>query len=162
MGNHILIVITFIVFGCSTNNNKYSNVSEKENYGVLDYSFKEDDFVDVSNLMINQSIPGFIIATGFRVLTINVLKKMNSLNDLNKEKHLKAIYIAVNYLDVGKASIWTDKKSTIKGKVYVLRRFYLDNNQCVSYKEIIKKKTKKNLEYKTACNINNQWVIQNV
>ena len=27
----------------------------------------------------------------------------------NKEKHLKAIYIAVNYLDVGKASIWTDK-----------------------------------------------------
>ena len=77
MGNYILIVITFIVFGCSTNNNKYSNVSEKENYGVLDYSFKEDDFVDVSNLMINQSIPGFIIATGFRVLTINVLKKMN-------------------------------------------------------------------------------------
>ena len=54
--------------------------------------------------MINQSIPGFIIATGFRVLTINVLKKMNSLNDLNKEKHLKAIYMD-NYLDVGKANL---------------------------------------------------------
>ncbi len=112
--------------------------------------------------MINQSISGFIISSAFRVLTIKVLNKINSLSDLNKEKHLKAIYVAVNYLEVGKTSTWADKNKRVFGEVKVLRRFNLDKNQCITYKEIIKNKYKKNLDYITACNIENEWIIQNV
>ena len=41
---------------------------------------------------------------------------MNSLSDKNKEKHLKAIYIAINYLEAGKTSVWydTNKKVFVK------------------------------------------------
>ena len=38
----------------------------------------------------------------------------------------------------------------------------MKNNQCVSYKEIIKNKNKKRLNYITACNNNDNWIIQNV
>ena len=112
--------------------------------------------------MINQSISTFIISSAFRVLTINTLKKMNSLSDKNKEKHLKAIYIAVNYLEVGKTSVWNDTNKKVFGEIKVIRRFYMKNNQCVSYKEIIKNKNKKRLNYITACNNNDNWIIQNV
>ena len=42
---------------------------------------------DLNCEVINQSISGFIISSAFRVLTIKVLNKINSLSDLNKEKH---------------------------------------------------------------------------
>ena len=87
---------------------------------------------------------------------------MNALSNINKEKHLKAIYIAVNYLQVGKKSIWIDKKKKVDGEVKILRRFYIDDNQCVSYRETITKKKKINIAYITACNISNEWVIKNV
>ena len=87
---------------------------------------------------------------------------MNSLSYKNKEKHLKAIYIAVNYLEVGKTSVWNGANKKVFGEIKVLRRFNMKNNQCVSYKEIIKNKNKKRLNYITACNNNNNWIIQNV
>ena len=91
MGNYLLGIILFIIVGCSVDKNKFSDLSESKNYGSINYSFKDEDIIDVSNLMINQSISGFIISSAFRVLTIKVLNKINSLSDLNKEKHLKAI-----------------------------------------------------------------------
>ena len=112
--------------------------------------------------MINQSISTFIISSAFRVLTINTLKKMNSLSDKNKEKHLKAIYIAVNYLKVGKTSVWNDTNKKIFGEIRVLRRFNMKKSQCISYKEIIRNKNKKRLNYITACKNNDNWIIQNV
>ena len=148
--------------GCSTQTNKYSSVADEKNYGILNYNFKDEEIIDVTDLMINQSISTFIISSAFRVLTINTLKKMNSLSDKNKEKHLKAIYIAVNYLEVGKTSVWNDTNKKVFGEIKVIRRFYMKNNQCVSYKEIIKNKNKKRLNYITACNNNNNWIIQNV
>ena len=151
-----------MIVGCSVDKNKFSEISENKKYGFLNYSFKDEDFFDVSNLMINQSISSFIISSVFRGLTIKVLNRINSLSDLNKEKHLKAIYVAVNYLEVGKSSTWTDKSQKVIGKVKVLRRFNLKKNQCVTYKEIIKNKNKKNIDYITACNIENEWKIQNV
>ena len=162
MGNYLLGIILFIIVGCSVDKNKFSDLSESKNYGSINYSFKDEDIIDVSNLMINQSISGFIISSAFRVLTIKVLNKINSLSDLNKEKHLKAIYVAVNYLEVGKTSTWVDKNKRVFGEVKVLRRFNLDKNQCITYKEIIKNKYNKNLDYITACNIENEWIIQNV
>ena len=148
--------------GCSTQTNKYSSVADEKNYGILNYNFKDEEIIDVTDLMINQSISTFIISSAFRVLTINTLKKMNSLSDKNKEKHLKAIYIAVNYLEVGKISVWNDTNKKVFGEIKVIRRFYMKNNQCVSYKEIIKNKNKKRLNYITACNNNDNWIIQNV
>ena len=148
--------------GCSTQTNKYSSVADEKNYGILNYNFKDEEIIDVTDLMINQSISTFIISSAFRVLTINTLKKMNSLSDKNKEKHLKAIYIAVNYLEVGKTSVWNDSNKKVFGEIKVLRRFYMKNKQCVSYKEIIKNKNKKRLNYITACNNNDNWIIQNV
>ena len=148
--------------GCSTQTNKYSSVADEKNYGILNYNFKDEEIIDVTDLMINQSISTFIISSAFRVLTINTLKKMNSLSDKNKEKHLKAIYIAVNYLEVGKTSVWNDTNKKVFGEIKVIRRFYMKNNQCVSYKEIIKNKNKKRLNYITACNNNDKWIIQNV
>ena len=148
--------------GCSTQTNKYSSVADEKNYGILNYNFKDEEIIDVTDLMINQSISAFIISSAFRVLTINALKKMNSLSDKNKEKHLKAIYIAVNYLEVGKTSVWNDTNKKVFGEIKVIRRFYMKNNQCVSYKEIIKNKNKKRLNYITACNNNDNWIIQNV
>lgn len=148
--------------GCSTQTNKYSSVADEKNYGILNYNFKDEEIIDVTDLMINQSISTFIISSAFRVLTINALKKMNSLSDKNKEKHLKAIYIAVNYLEVGKTSVWNDTNKKVFGEIKVIRRFYMKNNQCVSYKEIIKNKNKKRLNYITACNNNDNWIIQNV
>ncbi len=148
--------------GCSTQTNKYSSVADEKNYGILNYNFKDEEIIDVTDLMINQSISTFIISSAFRVLTINALKKMNSLSDKNKEKHLKAIYIAVNYLEVGKISVWNDTNKKVFGEIKVIRRFYMKNNQCVSYKEIIKNKNKKRLNYITACNNNDNWIIQNV
>ncbi len=148
--------------GCSTQTNKYSSVADEKNYGILNYNFKDEEIIDVTDLMINQSISTFIISSAFRVLTINTLKKMNSLSDKNKEKHLKAIYIAVNYLEVGKTSVWNDTNKKVFGEIKVIRRFYMKNNQCVSYKEIIKNKNKKRLNYITACNNNDNWIIQNV
>ncbi len=148
--------------GCSTQTNKYSSVADEKNYGILNYNFKDEEIIDVTDLMINQSISAFIISSAFRVLTINTLKKMNSLSDKNKEKHLKAIYIAVNYLEVGKTSVWNDTNKKVFGEIKVIRRFYMKNNQCVSYKEIIKNKNKKRLNYITACNNNDNWIIQNV
>ena len=162
MGNYLLVVIIFIITGCSVDKNKYSDIAEKKNYGTLIYSFKDEEMIDVTDLMINQSISSFIISSTFRVLTIKVLSKINSLSDLNKEKHLKAIYIAVNYLQVGKKSIWTGNNKKVFGEIKVLRRFNLKKNQCVTYKEVIKNKYKKNLDYITACNINDEWIIQNV
>ena len=151
-----------MIVGCSVDKNKFSEISENKKYGFINYSFKDEDFFDVSNLMINQSISSFIISSVFRGLTIKVLNRINSLSDLNKEKHLKAIYVAVNYLEVGKASTWKDKNQKVFGEVKVLRRFNLKKNQCVTYKEIIKNKNKKNIDYITACNIENEWKIQNV
>ena len=148
--------------GCSTQTNKYSSVADEKNYGILNYNFKDEEIIDVTDLMINQSISTFIISSAFRVLTINALKKMNSLSDKNKEKHLKAIYIAVNYLEVGKTSVWNDTNKKVFGEIKVLRRFKMKNNQCISYKEIIKNKNKKRLNYITACNNNDNWIIQNV
>ena len=148
--------------GCSTQTNKYSSVADEKNYGILNYNFKDEEIIDVTDLMINQSISTFIISSAFRILTINTLKKMNSLSDKNKEKHLKAIYIAVNYLEVGKTSVWNDTNKKVFGEIKVIRRFYMKNNQCVSYKEIIKNKNKKRLNYITACNNNDNWIIQNV
>ena len=148
--------------GCSTQTNKYSSVADEKNYGILNYNFKDEEIIDVTDLMINQSISTFIISSAFRVITINTLKKMNSLSDKNKEKHLKAIYIAVNYLEVGKTSVWNDTNKKVFGEIKVIRRFYMKNNQCVSYKEIIKNKNKKRLNYITACNNNDNWIIQNV
>ena len=148
--------------GCSTQTNKYSSVADEKNYGILNYNFKDEEIIDVTDLMINQSISTFIISSAFRVLTINALKKMNSLSDKNKEKHLKAIYIAVNYLEVGKISVWNDTNKKVFGEIKVLRRFNMKNNHCVSYKEIIKNKNKKRLNYITACNNNDSWIIQNV
>ena len=162
MGNYILIIVVFIIMGCSTQTNKYSSVADEKNYGILNYNFKDEEIIDVTDLMINQSISTFIISSAFRVLTINTLKKINSLSDKNKEKHLKAIYIAVNYLEVGKTSVWNDANKKVFGEIKVLRRFNMKNNQCVSYKEIIKNKNKKRLNYITACNNNNNWIIQNV
>ena len=162
MGNYILIIVVFIIMGCSTQTNKYSSVADEKNYGILNYNFKDEEIIDVTDLMINQSISTFIISSAFRVLTINTLKKMNSLSDKNKEKHLKAIYIAVNYLEVGKISVWNDTNKKVFGEIKVIRRFYMKNNQCVSYKEIIKNKNKKRLNYITACNNNDNWIIQNV
>ena len=72
----------------STQTNKYSSVADEKNYGILNYNFKDEEIIDVTDLMINQSISTFIISSVFRVLTINTLKKMNSLSDKNKEKHL--------------------------------------------------------------------------
>ena len=109
--------------GCSTQTNKYSSVADEKNYGILNYNFKDEEIIDVTDLMINQSISTFIISSVFRVLTINTLKKMNSLSDKNKEKHLKAIYIAVNYLEVGKTSVWNDTNKKVFGEIKVLRRF---------------------------------------
>ena len=151
-----------MIVGCSVDKNKFSEISENKKYGFINYSFKDEDFFDVSNLMINQSISSFIISSVFRGLTIKVLNRINSLSDLNKEKHLKAIYVAVNYLEVGKASTWKDKNQKVFGEVKVLRRFNLKKNQCVTYKEIIKNKNEKNIDYITACNIENEWKIQNV
>ena len=148
--------------GCSTQTNKYSSVADEKNYGILNYNFKDEEIIDVTDLMINQSISTFIISSAFRVLTINTLKKINSLSDKNKEKHLKAIYIAVNYLKVGKTSVWNDTNKKIFGEIRVLRRFNIKNSQCISYKEIIKNKNKKRLNYITACNNNDNWIIQNV
>ena len=162
MGNYILIIVVFIIMGCSTQTNKYSSVADEKNYGILNYNFKDEEIIDVTDLMINQSISTFIISSAFRILTINTLKKMNSLSDKNKEKHLKAIYIAVNYLEVGKISVWNDTNKKVFGEIKVIRRFYMKNNQCVSYKEIIKNKNKKRLNYITACNNNDNWIIQNV
>ena len=118
LGNYILIIVVFIIMGCSTQTNKYSSVADEKNYGILNYNFKDEEIIDVTDLMINQSISTFIISSAFRVLTINTLKKMNSLSDKNKEKHLKAIYIAVNYLEVGKTSMWNEltKKFLVKLK----------------------------------------------
>ena len=162
MGNYLLGIIFYIFVGCSNDRNNYSNLAEKKNYGEFNYSFKHEEVIDVTELMINQSISSFIISSAFKVLTIKVLNKMNSLSNENKEKHLKAIYIAVNYLDVGKTSTWKDNKKQVLGEVKVIRRFYVDKYQCVSYKEIIKKKNKKNLDYITACNIKSEWVLKNV
>ncbi len=148
--------------GCSTQTNKYSSVADEKNYGIFNYNFKDEDMIDVTDLMINQSISTFITSSVFRILTINTLKKINSLSDKNKEKHLKAIYIAVNYLEVGKISIWNDTNRKVFGKIKVLRRFNMKNKECVSYKEIIKNKNKKRLNYITACNNNDNWIIQNV
>ena len=55
-----------------------------------------------------------------------------------------------------------DKKKKVDGEVKIVRRFYLDNNQCVSYRETIARKKKINIDYITACNIDNEWVIKNV
>ncbi len=150
-----------LLLGCSNEKNVYSNISEKKNYGILNYPLESEEVIDVTNLMINQSISSFIISSVFRFMVIKALKNVNSLSDLNKEKHLKAIYIAVNYLEVGKTSIWKDESKKIIGKVKVIRRFNLNENLCVSYKEIIKKSRKKNLDYVTACNIKDEWVIKN-
>ena len=123
MGNYILGIIFFIFIGCSNDKNNYSNLSEKKNYGEFNYSFNNEEIIDVTELMINQSISSFIISSAFKVLTIKVLNKMNSLSNENKEKHLKAIYIAVNYLDVGKTSIWKDNKKKYMVKLRLLDVF---------------------------------------
>ena len=162
MGNNLLIIIFLLLIGCSSNKNIYSNISEKNVYGPINYPFNEEDVIDVSGLMMNQSFSNFFISSASRFLTLKVLNKMNSLSDINKEKHLKAIYIAVNYLEVGKKSIWMDKKKKVDGEVKIVRRFYVDNNQCVSYRETIARKKKINIDYITACNIDNEWVIKNV
>ena len=61
--------------GCSTQTNKYSSVADEKNYGILNYNFKDEEIIDVTDLMINQSISTFIISSAFRVLTINAIKK---------------------------------------------------------------------------------------
>ena len=61
--------------GCSTQTNKYSIVADEKNYGIFNYNFKDEEIIDVTDLMINQSISAFIISSAFRVITINTLKK---------------------------------------------------------------------------------------
>jgi len=41
--------------GCSTQTNKYSSVADEKNYGILNYNFKDEEIIDVTDLMINQS-----------------------------------------------------------------------------------------------------------
>ena len=63
MGNYLLGIIFFIFIGCSNDKNNYSNLSEKKNYGEFNYSFNDEEVIDVTELMINQSISSFIIST---------------------------------------------------------------------------------------------------
>mgnify|MGYP001418652771 CR=1 FL=1 len=66
--------------GCSTQTNKYSRVADEKNYGVLNYNFKDEKIIDVTDLMINQSISTFIISSALNLLKccpLNVVTEVN-------------------------------------------------------------------------------------
>ena len=83
----------------------------------------------------------------------------NSLNPQNKENHLKAIFIAINYLEVGERSFWKDEKKKIIGEIKIVRRFKIEQKNCVTYKEIISIKKKTNVDFTSACQYENNWEI---
>ena len=75
MGNNLLIIIFLLLIGCSSNKNVYSNISEKNVYGPINYPFNEEDVIDVSGLMMNQSFSNFFISSAFRFLTLKALDR---------------------------------------------------------------------------------------
>ena len=165
MGNNLLISFlifsSFISLSCHFEKNKYSSISEKNNYGDFPTLIDKNKPVDVSTLLINPSLSSFIISTTFKIFANHILTEGNSLNPQNKENHLKAIFIAINYLEVGERSFWKDEKKKIIGEIKIVRRFKVKQKNCVTYKEIISIKKKTNVDFTSACRYEKNWEIIN-
>lgn len=164
MGNNLLklSILLFFTMSCADEKTSFSNIANESDFGDFPTLIDKSSPIDVSSLMINQSVSAFILSSAISILSNKFLNELNSLDKKNKENHLKAIFVAINYLEVGEYSFWNNDGKTINGKIKIIRRFSIKNQTCVTYSETIKTKSKIKTDFTTACRNKDKWIIKNV